>query len=155
MTGMSDHVVTVSLQLRWGDMDVNNHINNVAIARLFEESRVRAGMALLIASGAPPSEDGALIDGGLVVVRQEIEYLASIPYSGDDITSRVWLSRVGTSSFDFGCVLTDPAGAPFAQAETTLVCVDPAGRPVGLGEGVAAAMRDRVEAPVALRSRRP
>ena len=154
MTPMSDHAVTISLQLRWGDMDINSHINNVAIARLLEESRVRA-MPRLISSGpaAPITDDATATGTGLVVVRQEVEFLATIPYSEDDIVASVWLSRVGGSSFEFGSVLADSAGRRFVQAETTLVCVDPTGAPTALPENLATAMRDRLDEPVALRSR--
>ncbi len=151
---MSDHAVTVSLQLRWGDMDVNSHINNVAIARLLEESRVRA-MPRLITGGpsAPQADDAAVTGTGLVVVRQEVEFLAPIPYGEGDVVATVWLSRVGRTSFDFGSLLAGASGQRFVRAETTLVCVDSTGAPAAMPEVLVEAMRERLCEPVALRRR--
>ncbi|MGZ8179490.1 acyl-CoA thioesterase [Williamsia sp. SKLECPSW1] len=149
---MPSDVATVSLQLRWGDMDGNNHVNNVMITRLFEESRVRASRTLLASD--PGGRDGRdLLEGGLVVVRQEVEYLATMPYTEDDVTCSVWLSRVGRSSFDFSARLTGVDGTAYAQAETTLVRVDDSGRPAPLPAAVVSAMTGRVREPLALRSR--
>jgi acyl-CoA thioester hydrolase len=149
---MSSDVVTVSLQLRWGDMDGNNHVNNVMITRLFEESRVRASHRLL--AQEPSGSDGRdLLEGGLVVVRQEVEYLATMPYSEEDVTCAVWLSRVGRTSFDFSARLVGVDGTAYAQAETTLVRVDTSGRPTPLPDGVVAAMTGRIREPLPLRSR--
>ncbi|MEH3156659.1 MAG: acyl-CoA thioesterase [Gordonia paraffinivorans] len=149
---MSSDVVTVPLQLRWGDMDVNAHVNNVAIARLFEESRVRASHRLL-ARDAFGSDGRVLLEGGLVVVRQEVEFLATMPYSEDGVTCSVWLSRVGRTSFDFAARLAGLDGTAYAQAETTLVRVDGSGRPEALPDDVVAAMAGRLREPLPLRSR--
>jgi acyl-CoA thioester hydrolase len=149
---MSSDVVTVSLQLRWGDMDANAHINNVAIARLFEESRVRASHRLL-ARDAEAGDGRDLLEGGLVVVRQEVEFLATMPYTEDGITCTVWLSRVGRTSFDFAARLTAVDGTAYAQAETTLVRVDGTGRPSPLPDDVVAAMTCRIRERLPLRSR--
>ncbi|MBT0568190.1 thioesterase family protein [Williamsia sp. CHRR-6] len=150
---MSAHTVSVSLQLRWGDMNTNSHINNVSIARLFEESRVRAMPQLIAVDGAsiPLREaDGSAVSG-LVVVRQVIEFLATAPYTPDDVTATVWLSRVGGSSFDVSAVLHGTDGTPFAQAESTLVGVGPNGSSVALPAEVAAVMRSRAQPPLPLR----
>lgn len=149
---MSSDVVPVSLQLRWGDMDLNAHVNNVAIARLFEESRIRASHRLL-ARDASAADGRELLEGGLVVVRQEIEFLAVMPYTEDDVTCSVWLSRVGRSSFDFSARITGVDDTAYAQAETTLVRVDVSGRPSPLPDDVLAAMSDRLREPLPLRSR--
>lgn len=149
---MSSDVVPVSLQLRWGDMDLNAHVNNVAVARLFEESRVRASHRLL-ARDESAADGRDLLEGGLVVVRQEIEFLAVMPYTQDDVTVSVWLSRVGRSSFDFSARITGADATAYAQAETTLVRVDDSGRPTPLPDDVLAAMTGRVREPLPLRGR--
>jgi acyl-CoA thioester hydrolase len=105
----------VSLQLRFGDMDVNRHVNNVQFARLFEEARVR-------------SVSGWVRDGystvAIHIARQEIEFVAPLFYSQEPVTARIWVTRIGGSSFDFGSSLSDPAGKTVALCETTVVVVD-------------------------------
>ena len=44
------YATSLTLDTRFGDMDVNGHLNNVAFARLFEETRVRF---LRFGSGSP------------------------------------------------------------------------------------------------------
>jgi acyl-CoA thioester hydrolase len=106
----------VSLHLRWGDMDINKHVNNVQFARLFEEARVRTMSEWF--AGRPWGT------GAFHIARQEIEFVAPLLYSTAPAVAKVWISRVGTSSFDFGAELRDDAGNLKALCETTGVTVD-------------------------------
>lgn len=111
----------VSLQLRWGDMDVNEHVNNVQFARLFEESRVRTFATWF-------EETSTVLP--ILVARQVIEFRAVLMYSFEPVTIETGVSRIGTSSYTLMGVLTDPAGQVCAVAETTVVTIDPrTGRP--------------------------
>lgn len=107
----------VALHLRWGDMDINKHVNNVQFARLFEEARVRT-MAEWF--GDRPGGTGSFH-----IARQEIEFVAPLFYSTDPARAKVWISRVGTSSFDFSAELRDSLGDLKAYCETTGVTVQP------------------------------
>ncbi|ORM31881.1 thioesterase family protein [Williamsia sp. 1135] len=107
----------IALHLRWGDMDINNHVNNVQYARLFEEARVRTMKSWF---GKGPGGTGSFH-----IARQEIEFVAPLLYSTDPAVAKVWISRVGTSSFDFGAELRDSLGDLKALCETTGVTVDP------------------------------
>lgn len=106
----------VALHLRWGDMDINKHVNNVQFARLFEEARVRTMSEWF--AGRPWGT------GAFHIARQEIEFVAPLFYATEPALARVWISRVGTSSFDFGAQLCDHAGNLKALCETTGVTVD-------------------------------
>jgi acyl-CoA thioester hydrolase len=106
----------IELQLRWGDMDTNRHVNNVQIARLFEEARVRAVAGWI--------EDQDFKAGAFHLARQEIEFVAPLLYTRKPVTASVWISRLGTSSFDFGSALRDGDGALVGLCETTGVMVD-------------------------------
>lgn len=118
---MADEHLDLSIQLRWGDMDINNHINNVQFARIFEEARVRS-----FAWWLPHRPAGF----SLLVARQEIVFSAVLDYSVEPVTVRSCVSRVGTTSFNLSLTLIDPAGVICAVAETTMVSVDPrTGRP--------------------------
>ncbi|MGC4932153.1 acyl-CoA thioesterase [Gordonia sp. DT30] len=106
----------IELQLRWGDMDLNAHVNNVQVSRLFEEGRVRAF--------------GQWFTGGIdrlpvVVVRQDVEFRAPLYYSLEPVVVRQAITRVGTSSYTIGATITAADGTLCALARTTLVAVDP------------------------------
>ncbi|MFW0796876.1 thioesterase family protein [Gordonia sp. CPCC 205515] len=120
----------VSLQLRYGDMDTNHHINNVQIARLFEETRVRSFATWFETPGRPAGFS-------FVVGRQDIVFRAVLHYSVEPITGRACIGRIGNSSFTMVLTLIDAAGTTCALAETTMVSVDPeSGRATPVPEAV-------------------
>jgi acyl-CoA thioester hydrolase len=136
----------VELQLRWGDMDTNRHVNNVQIARLFEEARVRT-IGTWFA-------DRELKTGAFHLARQEIEFVAPLFYTEKPVTASVWISRVGNSSFDFGSELRDGDGTLVSLCETTGVMVDlqhGGTRPVA--DEVRALLESRMADPVPFRRR--
>ncbi|PXW32769.1 thioesterase family protein [Nocardia sp. 348MFTsu5.1] len=104
------------VQVRWADMDVNRHVNNVQVARLFEEGRVR-----ILREWFTPDMPGT---GAAHVARLEIEFVAPMYYTPEPATVRLWTSRVGTSSFDLGSELRDGHGNVVAYCEMTTVTVD-------------------------------
>ena len=104
------------VQVRWADMDVNRHVNNVQVARLFEEGRVR-----ILREWFTPDVPGT---GPAHVARLEIEFVAPMYYTPEPATVRLWTSRVGTSSFDLGSELRDGHGNVVAYCEMTTVTVD-------------------------------
>ena len=55
------------------------------------------------------------------LARQEIEFVTPLYYTPEPVTARVWVSRLGGSSFDFGSSLADPDGKIVALCETTVV----------------------------------
>lgn len=138
--------IEVALHLRWGDMDINKHVNNVQYARLFEEARVRTMTAWF---GDRPGGTGSFH-----IARQEIEFVAPLLYSTDPAIAKVWISRVGTSSFDFGAELRDSRGELKAYCETTGVTVDPeTGSSQPVRDEVREFLRSKLADPVPLRRR--
>ncbi len=125
---MADQHLDVPIQLRFGDMDINNHINNVQFARIFEESRVRSFAAWL-----PDRPEGFSV----LVARQDIVFTAVLEYSLDPVTVRSCVSRIGNTSFTLSLTLIDPDGVTCAVAETTMVSVAPdTGRPTPVPDHV-------------------
>ncbi|WP_246221840.1 MULTISPECIES: acyl-CoA thioesterase [Gordonia] len=109
--------VDVPVWLRWGDMDLNNHVNNVVIAQIFEESRVRALATWFgrdVGSSRPTT----------VVARQDIEFRAPLMYSFAPVRVVVSVGRIGGKSVTLGCELRSPHGQLCAVATTVLVSVD-------------------------------
>lgn len=110
-------VTEIELQLRWGDMDPLNHVNNVQFARLLEETRVRA-MDLWF------DGDSRSILGPILIARQDIEYVRPLHYSPDPAKVLIWVSRVGGSSFTFDYEMLDAWGKRVALAKTVCVAAD-------------------------------
>jgi hypothetical protein len=89
----------LTLHPRYGDMDVNAHLNNVAIARLFEETRVQmlsalrgrpvgggdpssmmivhVGIDYLLEGGYPDPIDAGLAAGGMTAMAQKCVHACS------------------------------------------------------------------------------
>ncbi len=79
----------VPIKLRWSDLDAYGHVNNAEMLRLLEEARIEAFWAPDDSgqgSGEAVGGSTAVLDGRpgadtlTLIARQEIEYLAPIPY---------------------------------------------------------------------------
>ena len=127
-------------------MDAFRHINNVQIARLFEEARVRTFDAWF----PGPRPDGI----GMVVARHEIEYTAVLHYSPEPVHCEVWVTRIGGKSFDLGCRLLSADGAVASLCETTLTVIDvAAGRATAMNDDFRALLETHLGGPVPFRHR--
>ena len=81
----------VPIEPRFGDMDVQGHLNNVSLARLYEEGRVRFTATF----------DGALTrnaSGRPMLAEVMIRYLAEGRYPGT-LTAAAGVRKVGRSSY--------------------------------------------------------
>jgi acyl-CoA thioester hydrolase len=88
--------------LRWSDMDAYGHINNVQFLRLLEDARVFT----FGAQGAPGG--GSLLSTGLIVGRQEIEYLEPLVFRAQSVAIDLWVTAIGGADFDLGYEIRDP-----------------------------------------------
>ncbi len=114
----------VPVRTRWNDLDAYGHVNNAAMLVLLEEARVQAFWgAEIVDSITDPSTLW-------LVARQEVEYLAPVPYLREPLDVQIWLGRLGGASLEICYEVCSPIGAePFAQfarAASTIVLVDPA-----------------------------
>jgi acyl-CoA thioester hydrolase len=111
----------VFTQLRWSDMDIYGHVNNVQFLRLLEEARVLALSEDMTAQGGGT---------GLLVARSEIEYLSPLVFRPEPIAVDLWVPRIGAVDFDMAYEVLDVAangdGPPqvYARAQTSLVAFD-------------------------------
>jgi acyl-CoA thioester hydrolase len=102
----------LALEPRYGDMDVNAHLNNVAIARLFEETRVRTLSTLRqTVAGRDPSS--------MMIAHIGIDYLAEGSYPGP-IDATLAVTAVGRTSFRLGLGLFQ-GGKALAIADCAMV----------------------------------
>ncbi|ABW15722.1 thioesterase superfamily protein [Parafrankia sp. EAN1pec] len=102
-TQLANYPFVMTLQPRFGDMDSLGHVNNVAIAALFEEARVGMNRAMLGDSHVAPALSRPL---PVVAARVEIDYLGEVRYPGEYHVG-VGVGRVGTSSVLQVCAMFD------------------------------------------------
>ena len=147
----------VPIPLRWSDFDAYAHVNNAEMLRLLEEARIQAfwrpdegsdgGAVTAVLDARPGAETISLI------ARQEIEYLAPIPYMRAPIDIEMWIGRIGGASLEICYELFSPVGVTprvlFMRAATTLVMVTAAtGKPQRIGDELRALWQPYVEPPV-------
>jgi acyl-CoA thioester hydrolase len=133
-------MLSTPVTVRWGDMDSYGHVNNVFFIRYLEDARF-ALFTPPLGDKAPADVPGELSvfdlfpDGSNgLVAGHRIEYQAPLSYTDNPITSRLWITRVGTTSFDIGYELgSADRSTVFAIASTTLVLVNTeSNRPIEL-----------------------
>lgn len=114
---------------RFGDMDFNAHLNNVAVAQLYEEGRVRFNRQLRDAFpvGRPR----------FLVARVEIDYLGEARYPAP-VTMAAAAVDIGRSSWRIGLGLFQ-GGACLGLCDTVMVHRGDAG-PAPLPEPLRAAL---------------
>ncbi len=127
-------------QIRFGDIDSYNHVNNVVYLQYLEDARVQLTYAELPGGGT--FQDLASDDLFSLVGRNEIEYLAPLSFRPAPVYVNIWVTHIGGSSFDFGYTVTELDSAIiYAQAATSMVLVSRStGRPVRLSQAQRAAL---------------
>lgn len=144
---------TAEIGLRWGDMDAFGHVNNVQYHRLLEEARIRAFSSWFHASGSE-----RMTRSGVLLARQEIEFLRQLTYRPEPVGVEMWITRIGGASWEMAYDIGDPdpdSETVYARAESTLVAFDTAAqRPRKLREDERAALSAYLGAPAEMRRRR-
>ena len=156
--------IHVPVGIRFNDLDAYGHVNNAAMLTLLEESRISVfwrgndlGVDGVNDAAAPVTDIGAASTITLVA-RQEVEYLAPIPYLRDPLDVQLWLGRLGGASLEVCYEICSPVGAEpatvFARAATTIVLVDAAtGRPRRITDRERAAWDAHLDDPVVFSKR--
>lgn len=125
----------VPIKLRWSDLDAYGHVNNAEMLRLFEEARIEA-FWVTDEAGQAVGGSTAILDGRpgadtlTLIARQEVEYLAPIPYLRQPLDVQLWLGRLGGASLEVCYEVFSPEGTEprtmYSRAATTIVLVDAA-----------------------------
>ncbi|WP_396654271.1 acyl-CoA thioesterase [Microbacterium sp.] len=161
MSTVGSSRIHVPIHLRWGDLDAFNHVNNATMLKLLEEARVRVFWLPVVGEDAP---DTAVIEAGVdageltLIARQEIEYLAPVPYRRDPLDVQLWFGKLGGSSVEVCYEVYSPIGdAPqvlYARASSSVVLVDAVTfRPVRLSQRMRDAWTPYLGEPVAFSRR--
>lgn len=120
----------VPIKLRWSDLDAYGHVNNAAMLTLLEESRISVFWhgELKVSGVAETASIGA--DTLTLIGRQEVEYLAPIPYGREPLDIQLWIGRIGGASLDVCYEVCSPEGTDphtvYARAASGIVLVDAA-----------------------------
>ncbi|VWX53708.1 thioesterase family protein [Novosphingobium sp. 9U] len=125
------YLFTCRIEPRFSDLDVNLHINNVAMAAFLEEAHIRFHRVNGYRQG---------ITGGLttMVASVTIEYLGQGSYPAP-IDVHLAIERVGRTSHEMVKLVTQE-GAPIAFSRTVMVTVGadgPAPNPTGFTQTAA------------------
>ena len=112
---MSVHVYDA--HVRFSDVDVYGHVNNVKYFEYYQEARIA-----FIASLA----DGDVDSIRQVVARIDVDYRRPILFRPEPYAVETWVTRIGTTSYDLSSRIVDgPAGGEtYSQAEVRLVAYD-------------------------------
>ncbi|MFP5219840.1 MAG: acyl-CoA thioesterase [Actinomycetes bacterium] len=102
---------TVELQTRWGDMDALHHLNNSALARYYEEARIRF---------LAHAQEGVPEPLRLMVGSLRLDYLRQAHHPAP-ILAGVGIAGVGGASIRLLQALFQQ-GACVGLADVTLVC---------------------------------
>ncbi|WP_110589518.1 acyl-CoA thioesterase [Microbacterium suaedae] len=150
--------IHIPVHRRWGDQDALGHINNVSLLKLLEEARVRAFWR---DEGSAEDAPLAVLDADTVstgaglatlIARQEIEYLAPVPYAREPLDVQMWLGKIGGSSFEICYEVMGDGGTRYARATTVVVLVDTeTGRPTRLPTDARTAWEPYAEEPISYR----
>ncbi|MDZ5660190.1 thioesterase family protein [Nocardioides sp. S-58] len=117
---------TYPVHVRFSDVDVYGHVNNVKYFEYFQEARIQ----LMVTQGRD------LGDGyHLVVAQTDVDYRRPILFRPEPYDCRTWVSRIGSTSAVFESVVRD-GDEVLARARVVGVCLDSAtGRPAPVPDG--------------------
>ncbi len=111
----SNKVLGVPIEVRFRDMDSMRHVNNAVYFTYLEMARVAFYRHFL---GATQIEDLEMI-----AAKATCEFRSPATWN-DRLLVQIWVSRVGTTSFDFDYEITDEPGRLIATAHTIQVAWD-------------------------------
>ena len=97
---------TYDCPMRWADMDMLGHVNNVTYIDYLQEARVA-----FLRSGAASE----LLDEGVVVVSHQVEYRRPIDYSDDGVHVALGVSALGGSRLELAYELRQLGVSPRAE----------------------------------------
>jgi acyl-CoA thioester hydrolase len=113
-------VHTYTCHVRFSDVDVYGHVNNVKYFEYYQEARI----AFILSLDEPlfdPAQESPMRQ---VVARIDVDYKRPILFRPEPYAVETWVTSIGTSSYDLACRIVDADGAVYSKAEVTLVAFD-------------------------------
>jgi acyl-CoA thioester hydrolase len=101
--------------VRFSDVDVYGHVNNVKYFEYYQEAR----LAFLMSLGRGEGEEGF----SLVVARLDVDYKRPVLFRPEPFFVESWVTRVGTSSFGLAAEIRD-GDTVLSRAQAVMVTFD-------------------------------
>lgn len=113
-------VATITLPLRWGDMDAYGHANNTVYFRFFEEARIVWLSSLELGGAEEPT--------GPVIIKTSATFLKELSHPAT-VEVKTYADKAGNTSLDTYHLLTDAVtGDVYAEGYAKIVWFDRATR---------------------------
>ena len=124
--------VVRELSVQFSDTDANRHLNNVAVARLFQDSRsLLLGGLRAEAAERFTTDSNSVTTATLVVVHVGLDYKA-VAHVHEPLVAMVRLGAIGSRSFEIEFRLERHEGQVVASGRC-VCCIESNGRAVVLG----------------------
>jgi acyl-CoA thioester hydrolase len=104
--------------VRFSDVDVYGHVNNVKYFEYYQEARIAFVLSL--------AEDALESSMRQVVARIDVDYKRPILFRPEPYVVETWVTHIGTSSYALSCRIVDgdDGGTVYSSAEVRLVAFD-------------------------------
>jgi acyl-CoA thioester hydrolase len=108
--------------VRFSDVDVYGHVNNVKYFEYFQEARI----AFVMSFDEPLFDRSQESTTRQVVARIDVDYKRPILFRPEPYAVESWVTRIGTSSYDLASRIVGGDGddTVYAEAEVRLVAFD-------------------------------
>lgn len=153
--------LSLTIPLRWSDLDAYGHVNNVRMLTLLEEARIKAFWATDQSdTGADPKllERAKVLNADphattlTFVAGQRVEYLKPLEWTGQDVRVDLWLGEIGGASLLVCYEVFDHNGDRVAKATTSMVTVDAkTQKPTRISDSDREALSALIDEPVTFR----
>jgi len=94
---------TYECPVRWADMDMLQHVNNVTYVDYLQEARIDMFMS------HPEFSGGEDLAEGVVVVRHELEFVAPLLFRSRSVMVDAWITEIRAGSFTMAYEVYDEA----------------------------------------------
>lgn len=116
MSELGNLVHTLSMPLRWGDMDAYGHANNTVFFRFFEEARITWLSSLELGGENEPT--------GPIIIKTSATFLKELSHPAT-VEVKTYAGKAGTTSLDNWHTITDSdTGELYAEGYAKLVWFD-------------------------------
>jgi acyl-CoA thioester hydrolase len=104
--------------VRFSDVDVYGHVNNVKYFEYYQEARI--AFVLGLGDGLFDPESSLR----QVVARIDVDYKRPILFRAEPYAVETRVTRIGTASYDLSCRIVDEEATVYSTAEVRLVAFD-------------------------------
>jgi acyl-CoA thioester hydrolase len=118
---------TYDCHVRFSDVDVYGHVNNVKYFEYYQEARIDFLRSLAPVGEPPETLFEPTSTERQVVARIDVDYRRPILFRPEPYLVETRVTRIGTSSYDLACRIVDAPGdegTVYSNAEVRLVAFD-------------------------------